>query len=137
MNADMPHIYDNFSARDDEQFVTAVFYVEQVACIIPMPNENGPNSVPIPTCPAVVAGASEMRESITTITPLSHSRTPRRKTRSSDLRADFLSDELPVVKLPGSRHVPQAPTGIVHRLTTKLTGAADRIFRRHHRLLLC
>ena len=60
-----------------------------------------------------VAGGSRSKESITTITPLSYSRTLRKKTGSSDLRADFFSDELPVVKLP-LRRIPTAPTRDSH-----------------------
>ena len=50
-----------------------------------------------------IAGGSGIKESITTVTPLSYSRTLRKKTGSSDLRADFSDDELPVVKLPSRR----------------------------------
>ena len=49
------------------------------------------------------AGGSGIKESITTVTPLSYSRTLRKKTGSSDLRADFFSNEIPVVKLPARR----------------------------------
>lgn len=57
----------------------------------------------------IVAGGSGVKESITTVTPLSCSRTLRKKTGSSDLRANFFSDELPVVKLP-SRRIPTVQT---------------------------
>lgn len=53
----------------------------------------------------VAQEGSGMKESITTVTPLSYLRTLRKKTGSSDLRADFFSDELPVVKLPASRRI--------------------------------
>ena len=42
---------------------------------------------------------SGIKESITTVTPLSYSPTLRKKLGSSDLQADVFSDELPVVKL--------------------------------------
>ena len=63
----------NFSARDSEQLFVAGL------------------------------GGSGIKESITTVAPLSYPRTLRKKTGSSDLRADFFSDELPVVKLPSRR----------------------------------
>jgi hypothetical protein len=62
-----------------------------------------------------VDGGSGIKESITTVTPLSYLRTLRKKTRSSDLRADFFSDDLPVVKLPSSRRI--STRGIQARVT--------------------
>lgn len=50
-----------------------------------------------------VAVGSRVEESIMTVTPLSYSRTLCKKTGSSDLRADFFSDEVPVAKLPSRR----------------------------------
>ena len=141
MNADMHHTssdLSNFSLGDCEQLYIAAFYAEIVA----FPDEISPNHVPIPTCPAVVAGGSGIRESITTVTPLSHPRTLRKRTQSSDLRADFLSDEAPVVKLPKRRMPPtveslRRPSGIqaraMYRLA-KFTGVAARIFHRRHGL---
>jgi len=100
MNTDMHHTYSdlsNFSIGDDEQLYIAAFYTEHIACTVAIPCDSALNHVPISTCPDVIAGGSGVKESITTITPLSHSRT---KTRASDLRADFLLDEPPVVRLP-------------------------------------
>jgi hypothetical protein len=49
------------------------------------------------------SGPFGIKESITTVTPLSYSRTLHKKLGSYDLRADIFSDELPVVKLPSKR----------------------------------
>ncbi|KAF8808668.1 hypothetical protein BYT27DRAFT_7337664 [Phlegmacium glaucopus] len=148
MNTDMRHTYSdlsNFSIGDNEQLSIAAFYTEHVAFIISIPDDSAPNHVPVPTCPAIVTGGSGIKESITTITPLSHSRTLRKKTRSSDLRAEFLRDEFPVVKLVPLRRIASAeplvqtksshrdpPSGIQAKVVyqlTKLTGATAKIFK--------
>jgi len=152
MNAGMHHTYSdlsNFSIGDDEQLSIAAFYTEHIACTIAIPDESAPNHIPIPTCPAVVAGGSGVKEAITTITPLSHSRILRKKTQSSDLRADFLRDEPPVVRLP-LRRIPTAESlvqtrgshrgplsgiqaGVVYQLR-KLAAVTAKVFQGRHRV---
>lgn len=152
VNADMRHTFSNLSnvsTRDDELLSLATFYTEHVGCIIAITDENVPDPL-IPTCPAVAAGRSGIKESITTTIPLSHSRTLRKKKPSSDLRADFLRNELPDARLVPLRRIPTVetlvqtrgshrgpPSGVQVEAVSqfkKLTRATANIFQSHHRV---
>lgn len=139
-------IVDYTDPREDESFSIAAFYDDNVLCIIAIPDDNDLNCVLISTCPADVAWGSGIKDSYMTAAPLSHSRTLHKKTSSSDLLANFLSDELLVVKLAPLRRIPTVKTldqaGPLHRgpssesrarvmyQLTKFTGAAARVFQR-------